>query len=55
MIKHNLDVIKKTDWIIVWGRKAAGWGDVALGTPPEQVAARLQNHTWRFLALALGW
>ncbi len=50
VIEHNLEVIKRADWIIDLGPEAgAGGGDiVAVGTP-EEVAAVEESHTGRFL------
>ena len=50
IIEHNLDVIKCADWIIDLGPEGgdAGGTIVAEGTP-EQVAARKDSHTGRYL------
>ncbi|MBI5645444.1 MAG: excinuclease ABC subunit UvrA [Ignavibacteriae bacterium] len=50
IIEHNLDVIKCADWIIDLGPEGgdAGGAIIAEGTP-EQVAARKESHTGRYL------
>ncbi len=50
VIEHNLDVVKSADWLIDLGPEGgdAGGQVVATGTP-EEVAAREDNHTGRFL------
>ncbi len=50
VIEHNLEVIKRADWVIDLGPEAgAGGGEiVAVGTP-EEVAACEDSHTGRFL------
>jgi excinuclease ABC subunit A len=52
IIEHNLDIIKNSDWIIDLGPEGGGGGGllVAEGTP-EQIAAREDSHTGRFLRL----
>jgi excinuclease ABC subunit A len=51
VIEHHLDVIKRADWVIDLGPGAgeAGGRLVAEG-PPEQVAARAESVTGRYLA-----
>jgi excinuclease ABC subunit A len=51
VIEHNLDVIAHADWVIDLGPEggAAGGQIVAQGTP-EQIAARPESHTGRYLA-----
>jgi excinuclease ABC subunit A len=51
LIEHNLDVIKRADWIVDLGPEGgdAGGRVVAMGTP-EQVARVEGSHTARFLA-----
>jgi excinuclease ABC subunit A len=51
VIEHNLDVIKCADWIVDLGPEGGDGGGrvVACGTP-EQIAARSDSHTGRFLA-----
>ncbi len=55
VIEHNIEVIKRADWIIDLGPEAgAGGGEiVAVGTP-EEVAACGESHTGRFLREVLG-
>ena len=50
VIEHNLDVIKRADWIIDLGPEGGSRGGtvVACGTP-EDVAACAASHTGRFL------
>jgi excinuclease ABC subunit A len=50
VIEHNLDVIKRSDWIIDLGPEggSGGGGIVAVGTP-EDVARNPASHTGRFL------
>ena len=50
VIEHNLDVIKRADWLIDLGPEGGGGGGriVATGTP-EQVAKVKASHTGRFL------
>ncbi len=51
VIEHQLDVIKRADWVIDLGPEAgeAGGQVVAQGTP-EQVARSPRSHTGRYLA-----
>ena len=51
VIEHNLEVIKRADWIIDMGPEGGDGGGriVAAGTP-EQVAGNKASHTGRFLA-----
>ena len=55
VIEHNLDVIKTADWIIDLGPEGGDGGGrvVAQGTP-EDIAARQESHTGRFLKAILG-
>jgi excinuclease ABC subunit A len=50
VIEHNLDVIKRADWIVDLGPEGGGGGGelVAFGTP-EEVAGNPRSHTGRFL------
>ncbi|MGD9524703.1 MAG: excinuclease ABC subunit UvrA [Gemmatimonadales bacterium] len=50
VIEHQLDVIKRADWVIDMGPEAGPGGGtvVAMGTP-EQVAAEPRSHTGRWL------
>jgi len=50
IIEHNLDVIKRADWVIDLGPEGGSGGGelVACGTP-EQVAKNPRSHTGRFL------
>lgn len=54
VIEHNLDVIKRADYLIDLGPEggAAGGEIVACGTP-EEVAEELSSHTGRFLRKTL--
>ena len=51
LIEHNLDVIKRADWVVDLGPEGGDGGGriVAEGTP-EQVAKVAASHTGRFLA-----
>jgi excinuclease ABC subunit A len=50
VIEHNLDVIKRADWIIDLGPEGgSGGGDVVATGTPEAVAADPRSHTGRFL------
>jgi len=51
VIEHNLDVIKRADWVIDLGPEGGDGGGaiVAIGTP-EQIAANPASHTGRYLA-----
>lgn len=53
VIEHNLDVLRRADWVIDMGPGAAEEGGriVAAGTP-EQIALVPESHTGRFLAAA---
>ena len=54
VIEHNLDVIKTADWVIDLGPEGGdgGGGIVATGTP-EDIAARPESHTGRYLKQTL--
>jgi excinuclease ABC subunit A len=51
VIEHNLDVIKRADWIVDMGPDGGDNGGrvVAMGRPAD-IAASLESHTGRFLA-----
>ena len=51
LIEHNLDVIKRADWIVDLGPDGGSGGGevVAMGTP-EEIAKSKTSHTGRFLA-----
>ena len=54
VIEHNLDVIKRADWVVDLGPEGgAGGGTVVAAGTPEQVARVKESHTGRFLATAL--
>ena len=55
VIEHNLDVIKRADWIIDLGPEGGDNGGtiVASGTP-EDVARNPSSHTGRYLRPLLG-
>jgi excinuclease ABC subunit A len=54
VIEHNLDVIKTADWVIDLGPEGgAGGGQIiAVGTP-EEVAAKPNSYTGKYLARVL--
>jgi len=50
VIEHNLDVIKRADWIIDLGPEGGdGGGEVVAQGAPEDVARNPRSHTGRFL------
>jgi len=50
VIEHNLDVIKRADWVIDLGPEGgAGGGEIIAEGTPEQVARVARSHTGRFL------
>jgi excinuclease ABC subunit A len=50
IIEHNLDVIKRADWIIDLGPEGgSGGGEIVACGTPEQVAKVARSHTGRFL------
>ena len=50
VIEHNLEVIKRADWVIDLGPEAGTGGGLVVGTgTPEEVAAVEESHTGRFL------
>ncbi|MCK5769034.1 excinuclease ABC subunit UvrA [Algiphilus sp.] len=55
VIEHNLDVIKRADWIIDMGPEGGdGGGEVIASGSPEAVATVERSHTGRYLAEMLG-
>jgi excinuclease ABC subunit A len=54
VIEHNLDVIKRADWVIDLGPEGGARGGelIAEGTP-EQIAAHRRSYTGQFLARVL--
>ena len=54
VIEHNLDVIKRADWIIDLGPEGGdGGGTIVAQGPPEAVARVKQSHTGRYLGAVL--
>jgi excinuclease ABC subunit A len=54
VIEHNLDVVKRADWIVDLGPEGgAGGGRVIASGTPESVARSKSSHTGRFLASLL--
>jgi len=50
IIEHNLDVIKRADWIVDLGPEGgSGGGEVVACGTPEEVARIKRSHTGRFL------
>ena len=50
IIEHNLDVIKRADWIIDLGPEGgSGGGEIVAEGTPETVAKNPRSHTGRFL------
>jgi excinuclease ABC subunit A len=50
IIEHNLDVIKRADWVIDLGPEGgSGGGEIVASGTPEQVALVERSHTGRFL------
>jgi excinuclease ABC subunit A len=50
VIEHNLDVIKRADWVIDLGPEGgAGGGEIIAEGTPEQVARVARSYTGRFL------
>ncbi|MES0872782.1 excinuclease ABC subunit UvrA [Sinimarinibacterium thermocellulolyticum] len=50
IIEHNLDVIKRADWIIDLGPEGgAGGGEIVASGTPEDIAKAKRSHTGRFL------
>ena len=50
VIEHNLDVIKRADWIIDLGPEGgSGGGEIIASGTPEAIAKNKRSHTGRFL------
>ncbi|WP_029918976.1 excinuclease ABC subunit UvrA [Nevskia soli] len=50
VIEHNLDVIKRADWLIDLGPEGgSGGGEIIATGTPEDVAKNARSHTGRFL------
>src|SRR6202012_4656952 len=50
VIEHNLDVIKRSDWLIDLGPEGgSGGGEIIAAGTPEDVAKNARSHTGRFL------
>jgi excinuclease ABC subunit A len=50
IIEHNLDVIKRADWLIDLGPEGgSGGGEIVAAGTPEDVAKVKRSHTGRFL------
>ena len=50
IIEHNLDVIKRADWLLDLGPEGgSGGGELVASGTPEQVATVARSHTGRFL------
>ncbi len=55
VIEHNLDVIKRADWLIDMGPEGGdGGGEIIASGNPEAVATVERSHTGRYLAEMLG-
>jgi excinuclease ABC subunit A len=51
LIEHNLDVIKRADWIVDLGPEGgSGGGQVVAMGPPEKIVGVAASYTGRFLA-----
>ena len=51
IIEHNLDVIKRADWVIDLGPEGgSGGGEIVASGTPEQVALVKRSYTGQFLA-----
>ena len=58
VIEHNLDVIKRADWLIDLGPEGGnGGGEIVAAGPPEAVAKLKRSYTGHFLKpiLKRGW
>jgi excinuclease ABC subunit A len=54
VIEHNLDVIKRADWVVDLGPEGgARGGEICAEGTPEQVARIARSYTGRFLAKVL--
>jgi excinuclease ABC subunit A len=50
IIEHNLDVIKRADWILDLGPEGgSGGGEIVAEGTPEDIANNPRSHTGRFL------
>jgi len=50
VIEHNLDVIKRADWLIDMGPEGgSGGGEIVAAGTPEDIAKNKRSHTGRFL------
>ncbi|MCE5216413.1 ATP-binding cassette domain-containing protein, partial [bacterium] len=55
VIEHNLDVIRRADWVIDLGPEGGrGGGQVVAAGTPEEVAKNKASHTGHFLHKVLG-
>jgi len=55
VIEHNLDVVKRADWIIDLGPEGGdAGGEIVAAGPPEHIATIDDSHTGRFLRDILG-
>ena len=55
IIEHNLDVIKRADWILDLGPEGGdGGGEIVAAGTPEDIAKNKRSHTGRFLKPMLG-
>jgi excinuclease ABC subunit A len=55
LIEHNLDVIKRADWIVDLGPEAGdGGGSVVAMGRPEEIARAPGSHTGHWLKSVLG-
>ncbi len=55
VIEHNLDVIKRADWVIDLGPEGGdGGGEIVATGTPEDVARVARSHTGRYLKQMLG-
>jgi excinuclease ABC subunit A len=55
VIEHNLDVIKRADWVVDLGPEGGdGGGEVVASGTPEDVARVARSYTGRYLKEMLG-